>query len=1168
MKESAEMQKYFERMQEQLMREYSLAEEARKLGYDPEQKVDIPVAKNMAERVEGLISAVAPQIANFGVSKRIQELETQYKPLAWEVALIIALEVAEEKFCRFKDKKEAMEVGIRTGFAYHTIGIVSAPLEGFTGLRIKKRKDGKEYLAPCFSGPVRGAGGTAAAFCLMIVDYIRIKSGYSEYDPDEKEINRYVTELYDYHERITNLQYKPSPEEIKFLIKNIPVEIDGDPTEDIEVSNYKDLPRVDTDRIRGGVCLVASMVALKAPKLLKEMDKLKPFGVDWSFLREFLSIQKAMKSGKREKSTKLTPDYTYISDLVAGRPVLTYPLSKGGFRLRYGRTRMSGYSAAAINPLTMAVLGNYIATGTQLKMERPGKAAAITPCDSIEGPVIKLKNGDVVKPESYGELKQMIPEIEEILFLGDMLISYGDFFDRAHHLVPAGYCEEWHIKELEKAAAAFFGRMDYEKLSELLEMPADAIKHIVENPMKTIPSPETAIKIAEKLNVPLHPRFTYHWEELNKEELKEFIEWFRKAAKEEGDGRTRKIILPAGKEKRHLELLGIPHKSATNTYVVIEKDEAAILARFFLSATNENTDEIIERSETNTEAISQITGIMQRDKAGTFIGARMGRPEKAKMRKLTGSPHGIFPIGEEGGRLRSVQAALEKGKVKAEFSVFHCDNCERSTIYPVCEICDKKAERNYVCGTCGLIKEKECRHGPAKESREQFLDIRHYYEHALKKIGGVAPELVKGIRGTSSKNHIPENLIKAVLRAKYRVAVNKDGTIRYDMTELPITHFRPKEVGTSVEKLAELGYERDILGNKLENEEQTLEIFPQDIILPANPESTDESADEILFRISGFVDELLTCLYGKKPFYNLKDKTGLIGQLVIGLAPHISAGMVGRIIGFSKTQCFLAHPLYHAAMRRDADGDEACVILVMDALLNFSRQYLPDTRGAKTMDAPLVLTAKLVPAEVDDMAHRLDVGWSYPLELYEAALQHKMPEEVKIELLGQRLNTPAQYEGTGFTHTLSSINTGVVCSAYKTLPSMEDKLNGQMVLAERIRAVEAQDVARLVIEKHFIKDIKGNLRKFSTQQFRCITCNKKFRRPVLMGKCDSCGGRIIFTVSEGTVTKYSDMANNLAIKYNVPEYVQQTLMLTRRRIEEVFGKESEKQAELESWMAS
>src|SRR3989338_11629483 len=139
-----------------------------------------------------------------------------------------------------------------------------------------------------------------------------------------------------------------------------------------------------------------------------------------------------------------------------------------------------------------------------------------------------------------------------------------------------------------------------------------------------------------------------------------------------------------------------------------------------------------------------------------------------------------------------------------------------------------------------------------------------------------------------------------------------------------------------------------------------------------------------------------------EPFYDFKSKDHLIGELVIGLAPHISAGMIGRIIGFSETQACFAHPYWHAALRRDCDGDECCVMLLMDALLNFSRQYLPDKRGGRTMDAPLVLTSKIVPSEVDDMVHRMDVARKYPLEFYRASLEYKTPGEVKIELLSER----------------------------------------------------------------------------------------------------------------------------------------------------------------------
>ena len=149
---SPEMQRYFVSLDKEVSRCYNLATKARQKGLDPEDTVPIPLAKNMAERVVGLISVVAPQITNTAVTSRILELEKEFGMLDWRVGFKIAEEVAKEKFCSFANKLEAMEIGIRVGFAYLTLGIVSAPLEGFIGLKIKKRRDGGEYFAlqyPC-----------------------------------------------------------------------------------------------------------------------------------------------------------------------------------------------------------------------------------------------------------------------------------------------------------------------------------------------------------------------------------------------------------------------------------------------------------------------------------------------------------------------------------------------------------------------------------------------------------------------------------------------------------------------------------------------------------------------------------------------------------------------------------------------------------------------------------------------------------------------------------------------------------------------------------------------------------------------------------------------------------------------------------------------------------
>ncbi len=1151
---SKKIKEYFEKLQTEVNRAYAIANTARAKNFDPEKKVEIHLASNMAERVVGLISVVAPALAKSNVAVRISELEKKYGSLDWRVAFTIALEVAQEKFCKFKNKKEAIEIGIRIGFAYITMGTVSSPLDGFCNINIKQRIDKQgEYISLNFAGPIRNAGGTAASVCVLIADHIRKKMNYAHYDAQPEEIKRATTELQDYHDRITNLQYFPSEEEVTFLMKNLPVEIAGEPSEKIEVSNHKDLPRVETNQIRSGYCLIlSSCIPLKAPKIWKQLSKWgKEFDMEeWNFLEEFLKIQKKVKSKGETKKTdeKITKDYTFIADLVAGRPVLSHPMRIGGFRLRYGRSRVNGFSAQAMHPATMFVLNKYIATGTQLKVERPGKAASMTPCSTIDGPIVKLKDGSVIKINTLEDAQQYYREIETILYLGDILINYGDFFDRAHALVPCGYNEEWWIQEVEKATVNLLGTLDLEKLAGLIDEHEKTTEKIFQKPEKI--EFKTAANISKTLNVPLHPAYIYYWNALDAEDCKKLIAWLKKHNFNQ---------LPLTEEKKYLELTGIPHK-IIDSKILLQDQEIQTLKLCL------NKEPSEKEFKTALDVINAISSVIIRDKCGTFIGARMGRPEKAKMRKMTGSPHMLFPVAEQGGKFRSFQSAMEIGHIETDIPRYYCEKCDNITYFGRCEKCDAETNKQYHCQRCGWINQETCpKHDETKSFSKQKIIIKPLMEKC-KKIAElhVLPTLIKGVRGTSSKDHTTEHLTKGILRAKHNIHVNKDGTIRYDMTQLPITHFKPKEIGTSIEKLKELGYEKDYQGKPLEKEDQICELLPQDIILPENTDALDEGSKKIIYKITKFVDDLLQKLYKQEPYYQLNSREELIGHLVISLAPHTSAGIIGRIIGFTKTQGFFASPLLHAATRRDCDGDEACVILLMDAFLNFSQKFLPTTRGG-TMDAPLVLTSLLTPCEVDDMVFNMDIVGKYPLELYEAAQEYKMPWEVNITKVGDLLHKEEQYEGYKFTHDTDDINKSVLCSAYKTLPSMAEKLDGQMKIAAKVNAVDTGDVARLVIEKHFLKDTKGNLRKFTMQEFRCVACNEKFRRPPLKGRCTKCNGKIIFTIAEGSVIKYFKATQELSENYDVSDYLKQTIMLLQKRIEGVFGREKEKQTGLGSW---
>lgn len=68
----------------------------------------------------------------------------------------------------------------------------------------------------------------------------------------------------------------------------------------------------------------------------------------------------------------------------------------------------------------------------------------------------------------------------------------------------------------------------------------------------------------------------------------------------------------------------------------------------------------------------------------------------------------------------------------------------------------------------------------------------------------------------------------------------------------------------------------------------------------------------------------------------------------------------------------------------------------------------------------------------------------------------------------------------------------------------------------------------------------------------------------MSGVC-KCGGKIIFTISEGSIKKYLEPAIELAESYNIPAYTKQSLELAKLYIESIFGKEIDKQVDLKSW---
>jgi DNA polymerase II large subunit len=1106
---------------------YELANKARMKGIDPFTAPEIHLAKDLAEMVEGLVGP--PNVA-----ERIRELSTKMDK--YEMAFVVSEDIVHARFGH-TNPEDAAQQAIKTALAIMAGGITAAPIQGIARVNIKRNTNQSSYLSIYFAGPIRSAGGTEQALILIIGDHIRRRLGIDRYKPTENEIHRFIEEIRLYEREVSRFQYHISDEELENALRNLPIEVNGTETDPIEVSSYKNLPRIETNRVRGGALRVLNDGIIgRSQKVLKIIEAL---GIDgWEWLREA-----RRNSGENQFNSK----YMYLEDVIAGRPIFSFPDRRGGFRLRYGRSRNTGLAALGVHPTTMAVLQNFLASGTQIRVDKPGKGGITLPVDTIEPPIVKLKNGSVIRVETLSEAEKVAKEIEQILFLGDLLVGFGEFLENNKPLEPSGYTEEWWIQDVWSVVNTNFDK-SLEDIARSIDFDPNRLQDLLENPLEVKPTSQEAIVLAEKLEVPLHPRFAYFWKELVFEEVSLLRSTLTKADRISQSNQLVELSFPlSSKVKEILEKLCVPHE-VKEERIVLGQD-AIILA----SCLRINDSKLrLKRQPTIVETITVSSGITVKEKAPTFVGARMGRPEKARARKMSPLVHVLFPTALAGGPRRDIGRAAKIGMIQVEIMRRKCPNCGTVTHEWTCPNCSGRTIEEKTCPRCKKVVDgalcPNCR-VPAINFSRRPINIREIYDKACKNLG-ISPELVKGVRSLMSKSRTPEAIEKGLLRAKHGVSIFKDGTVRFDATDAPLTHFKPSEIGVPLEKLPTLGYFHDIMGEPIKNANQVCELKIHDVVVPI-------PCAKYLLQTCQFIDELLQKVYGLPPYYNVENTDGLIGQLVIGLAPHTSAGVLGRILGFTETSVCYAHPLWHNVKRRDCDGDEDAVLLVLDALLNFSKAYLPEQIGGM-MDAPLLLISAINPFEVDE-AHNVDVSSSYPLAFYNEALQRRDPKITSqiIDIVAHRLGTPAQFEGYSFTHKTYDLNEGNLESSYMKLGSMKNKLNGQLMLAEKIQAVDVNDVAKRVLTTHLMRDIAGNLKAFTSQKIRCKKCNAKFRRIPLSGKCSKCNGDLLLTVHKKSIEKYLDMAEQLVQKYELEKYYKQRLMLIKDEIDQLFNIEEE-----------
>ncbi|HZY93827.1 MAG TPA: DNA polymerase II large subunit [Candidatus Bathyarchaeia archaeon] len=1120
---------YVKGLHEEYERQYAIATLCRGKGLDPSIKVESQTTYDLADRVE---KAVGPP----GVAARIRELNNVIS--REETALKISEEIVLGRFGSF-DEEEAAERAVRTALAVLDEAVTVAPIQGIYDVKIRTNPDRTKHLAVYFAGPMRSAGGTEMGLTMIVADHVRRKLNLQPYRATEQEARRFVEELRLYERMVARFQYRNPDDVLHNTMMSLPIEPNGVETDPVEVVVNRNLPRIETNRVRGGALRVVNDGLLgRSTKVLRIVERLGLEGWDW-----LAQLKTSSADGEEAK------EFMFMEDVVGGRPIFAFPSAHGGFRIRYGHARNTGLASVGVHPCTMEILGGFLAVGVQLKMERPGKAGIVTAVDSIEPPVVKLTDGSVLRVGNVTEAKAIKTRIEEILFIGDLMVGYGEFLENNRILVASGFVEEWWAQLLTTKLVELEGQT----VPESLTVPFSRLKKMVDDPLSTRPTAEEALEISRILSLPLHPFHTWFWDSIKLEDLKHFHHRVGSHSKME-DGSM--VFSNDERLKTILERLCLPHK-ILNSSIIVDRDDALIV-NALLGA--ERPELLMDQSsDTVLDNLSKLAGFPIKNKAPVFVGARMGRPEKAKERVMTPRVHSLFPTGQFGGSRRDIVEASKKLSLSLEIMDRICPECDTWEPRVKCPVCGSYTVQRKWCPRCGQPGSDVCGNCNLETVpyHEKPLDLDRLLDDAAHRLSLAKPtEPVKGVKGLINKSKTPEPLEKGILRSKNDVSVFKDGTVRFDATNAILTHFRPREIGLSIEEARLLGYTKDVEGKPLESPDQLCPLELQDLVVP-------EVCALYLVKVSKFLDDLLTLYYGQEKFYGARSKEDLIGRLVVGLSPHTSVGVVARIIGFTKASVCYAHPFWHAAKRRDCDGDEDSVSLLFDVLLNFSREFMPDRIGG-LMDAPLLLSPVLNPSEVARQALNIETVDRFPVEFYEKTLQSTHPKDVEnlVPTLNVCVGNGGNHWHIGLTHSTLDLDDGRLVSSYKELPTMLEKVKEQLRLADQIVAVKAEEVAVKVLSTHILRDLVGNLRTFTSQRARCTKCGWKPRRAPLGGKCYRCGGKLTGTVFRSGVEKYLDVATEMVARYNIREYYRQRLGLIKVELSETFKPlPAEKEAE-------
>jgi DNA polymerase II large subunit len=971
-----------------------MAKRARLKGIDPETEPEVMVVHSRAE----LMQLLMPKLNGFGL--RADELISHLGPD------LAGFKIAEEtilgKFGYFSDEEKIL-LAIRAGLITMNQGYDDSALFSISNVRISSQP--QKALIVNYNSFVFKVKSFDLARSVIIADYIRRNEHLSAY----KFSNEDFANLYNGALRIQKFAHI-----VKEVMNHLQIGVFSDDGPDVIIR------------------VLLSIIKHKN-KLLKLARSLNLEG--WSWL-EVLSFMRS-------------PRYIEL-------PLSQY--GKGGFKIRYGRAHNTGFGAIGIHPATMVLLNGLIRPGSYLKINIAPWHVIAVPVDTINGPIVELRDGSIVEIKNLNDIFRISEQIVRILHLGDILISYNDLVNFNTRLKRAGFCDEWWrlllIRRLKE-------NDNVKNIIRALGFSDEILNHIIQG--NIMPNNVQAIEFSKKLGLPLHPQYTFNWDALS---VDDFLQLRRLLQSSKLTFQNDKLVLRSVPEiKRLFKKLLVPYNSSNG---FLEVENAIVLLLCLNLDSNVDLEKI--RWMSINDIIYSISGITIMPRFVNNVSLSL----IIKKQKAESLGHIVIPFNVDD------LTTVNDNNINVELPVRICSICNEITYKYQCPKCGARTIKGYHCLRCGSYTDSiTCPHcGSRTEPYDLFNINAEEYHKAIRNIGLGAPNVLKPVK--NSKGY--EIIEKGILRAFNEVLVSNDGVIKVQLTNAPLTQFKPKDVNVDIKILKSLGYNYDVDGNPLQNDEQIVNLLPYDVILP-------KYVGEIFLRVAKFVDAELQKLYKLPPFYYISDLHELIGHLIIGFAPNSRIGIIGRIIGFTNSDILYANPSWHSSKGRKCNGHKDYIVLALDLVLNYSSSYL----GLN--NRPFIINTNINEVKmIDEPITIYDTAWTEE-QINAVLLPKELSKYNKFMMHSPFLNNPV-------LHTSEDQNILSIIEKYlNILPKLEyiDAEKNLLMLSEQLLPI-----------------LKKNLLSYLTSGFTCIKCGSFYKRPPLSGVCIKCNSDLkpIFDTKE------------------------------------------------------